>query len=285
MTTSPENTVDLPAWLEAARQPDEAQAAAYEACPAEFRASLKTAIAFTFHLWGESAGETGIRLDNPHSGFTHLRFTRPASWVFALLSPEYASPARFIAAVLPAVLAGVTTIIIASPETSPAPALCAAFELAGLEDIFILSSGAHDAPALLRELHTLDADGRVLLFPSASRPPDPRFPAIRREAERLKLRLWQDAPAPRLSVLSRNGPAGERPRRDIIAWAHGDADILDCDGPGVAARFAECPDETLSRADRAPALSFGPGLESCWVHSLLEPSYFRTRVLHARFNV
>ena len=55
MTKSPENIITLPAWLDALRQPDEKQAAAYEACPSDFRASLKTAIAFAFHLWGESA--------------------------------------------------------------------------------------------------------------------------------------------------------------------------------------------------------------------------------------
>lgn len=294
MTKSPESIITLPAWLDAVRQPDEEQAAAYEACPSDFRASLKTAIAFAFHLWGESASSFATRLENSHSGFVHTLSCRPAAWTLALLSPNYISPARFIAAILPAILAGVSKILITSLGTAPSPALCAATELAGLEDIFILPSGTDDVPRLLRELYAQNSDGRVLLFPSVARE-EPGFSIARQTAGILKLHLWQDNPAPRLSIIPSALPsadeneAGEKNgnvlRRDIITWAHGDAQILDRDECGITARFVQDYAEGFTDApDTYSPLCFGPGLETCWVHPLLKPEYFRTRTLRAYFS-
>ena len=289
MTKSPENIITLPAWLDALRQPDEKQAAAYEACPSDFRAGLKTAIAFAFRLWGESASSFDTRLENSHTGFVHTLSSRPAAWLFALLSPDYLSPARFIAAILPAILAGVGRIIITSLDTAPSPALCAAIELAGLEDFFILPSNTGDVPRLLRELHAQNSDGRVLLFPSATNE-DSGLSVARQTAGILKLQLWQDDTAPRLSITRTADEKGAREkhenvlRRDIITWAHGDAQILDREECGIAAHFVqEHPDGFPDASGTCSPLFFGPGLETCWIHPLLKPEYFRTCTLRACF--
>lgn len=278
----------LPSWLDAVRQPDEKQAAAYEACPSDFRASLKTAIAFTFHLWGESASRFETRLENSHSGFVHTLSCRPAAWTLALLSPGYLSPARFIAAILPAILAGVGKILVASLDAAPSSALCAAVELAGLEDMFIFPSGTDDIPRLIRELHAQHPDGRVLLFPSAANE-ESGISIARQTAKELKIHLWRDDPVPRLSLIPPSGKngAGEKHehilRRDIVAWAHGDAEILDREEYGIAAHFVQEYADAFPDS-QAPPLSFGPGLEACWIHPFLTPEYFRTRTLHAHFS-
>lgn len=289
MTKSPESATMLPAWLDAVRQPDEKQAAAYEACPSDFRAGLKTAIAFAFHLWGESASCFETRLENSHSGFAHTLSCRPAAWTLALLSPNYISPARFIAAILPAIMAGVGKILIASLNTAPSSALCAAIELAGLEDIFILPSGTDDIPRLIRELHAQHSDGRILLFPSAANE-ESGFPIARQTANELKLRLWQDDTVPRLSITPPAGKNGadekheQTLRRDIVTWAHGDAEILDYAECGIAAHFGQEYTDVFPDPQAPPPLSFGPGLEACWIHPLLNPEYFRTRTLRAHFS-
>ncbi len=288
MIPSGENTVTLPAWLDTLRQPDELQASAYEACPADFRAGLKTAIAFAFHLWGNASIRLDSCTDNTQTGFRHRLAYRPASWVLAFLAPGYSSPARFIAALMPAILAGVENIIVVSQECSPSPSLCTAFELAGIEDIFVLPSENDKSSVLLRELRDTDNDGRVLLFPAPEAQLNTHLSSIRHCAETLNIRLWSDTPSPRLSLLSSEEIAEARaePRKDILAWAHGDACIDESADGQTDALFTShifSPFSPLSECKTAP-LVFGPGLEACWIHPLLTPDYFRTGTLTASFR-
>lgn len=130
---------DIPAWLEAFRPDDDLYAQAYENTPAPLRALLKTSMAFAFHRRGMKDGDGAYRVDCPRAGFSRREDVRPAAWTLAVTGPGFASPARFLAAAVPAIMAGVPRILAVSSEPF-APAVITALELAGLEDSFVLDA-------------------------------------------------------------------------------------------------------------------------------------------------
>ena len=156
-----------PAWLDALRPDDELAASAYENTPAHLRALLKSAVAFYFHLWGEAPAEETRRVRSSAAGFAWARAESPVSWTLAVLDPAHASPARLLAALRPAVLAGVEPVLIVCPDHPPLPVQSVALELAGLENLYVVPTGARSAgPSLsdlVRELATR-GEGRLLLF-------------------------------------------------------------------------------------------------------------------------
>ena len=277
MTSLSKRMMELPVWLETFRQDDEIQAASYEGCPADFRASLKTAIAFAFHLWGDNASEQKNIQNNPYSGFAHTLSSKPAAWTLAILSPDYAAPARFIAALLPAILAGCHQIYIVCAERSPSPALCTALELTGLEDIFVVPQSEQRLDALVKELTAMNTDGRILFFPACSG----EFSKLRHNAANAGCPCWQEGKAPHLAVLEDDAKYTDVLRSDIIAWAHG-LDAICSDSANADAIFKASVYGTEGQI-LPQALVFGSGMEGCWVHKGLTPDWFRTTSLCASF--
>lgn len=282
----------LPAWLDATRPDDRLAASAYENTPAPLRALLKSAIALYFQLWGEMPAEKTHRVRNPAAGFAWQRAERPVPWTLAVMDPAYASPARLLAALLPAVLAGVDMILVVCPDQPPAPVQNVALDLAGLENLYVVPSAGASAPTVRDLVHELAAqgEGRLLLFPTEQSRFSSLFQTLRETARSLPLRLWEDRPAPRIALIADDADgedkADEAILRNNLQWAHGDA-VVRRVSPGVrpewnnfAAWCAARPDifEELA-AGHAPLL-LGPGMEACWLHDGVIPAFFRT-VRHA----
>ena len=174
-----------PDWLEAHALGDAAMGRAYEALGAESRAVLKTCIARLHQIWGESPDRSSS-LRCPRQGFCLEREDRPAEAAVIVCAADYRHPTAFLAAIMPAVLAGVRVVLplfvppvdagyshgggqapdagrkfALSPdrEAPPLDPLLAALELAGVEQAYLLDE--ETALVLLQELQP--ETGRLLL--------------------------------------------------------------------------------------------------------------------------
>lgn len=268
-----------PAWLDSWRMDDAHAAQAYEQTPAPRRALLKTAIALHVQLWGEAPAEEIRRVASSARGFVHARADRPAAWTLAVVDPAHAAPARLLAALLPAALAGVEAIMVVFPERQPTPPLSVALELAGLENVYVLPATANPGlPDVVREL-AARAEGRMLLFPTArSRLAEP-FMSLRETARRQRIRLWQDRPEPRIAVAGQPGPDAQ----NLLRWAHGDAVLAPVSAFSPQAGSvdrAKRLDACWAPAPEMPVpgcpLILTPGLEAFWLADRLDRGFFRT---------
>ena len=262
--------IELPDWLDACRPDDALYADAYEGTPAELRALLKTAIAFAFHRWPSMDGETCRARRSGRSGFSHTELRRPASWALALLGPGFASPARLLAALVPAVIAGAGRILVVS-EAPFSPAVCTALELAGLEDSFLLH--AEQMPGLYEDLRAAAPDGRLVAFPGADGSFTPAQQELLHAAALDGLPRFRDLPRPR--ILSLHAEGSEAAAR--LRWLQPDADLLRAPAPDVRAVFT--PLAEASPAAFFPAFLCGPGMEACWPGP--SPEFYRTRTCSA----
>lgn len=259
-------TIELPGWLEACRPDDALYADAYEGTPAELRALLKTAIAFAFHRWPSADGETRIARASGRSGFRHEEVARPVDWALAVLGPGFASPARLLAALIPAVIAGAGRILVVS-EAPFSAAVCTALELAGLEDSFLLDG--EQMPGLYEDLRALSPEGRVLVFPDASGALTEAQKRLLHDAALDGMPRLRDLPFPRL--LSLHAPGSEAEAR--LRWLHPDAELLHEAAPGLSAAFT--PESSALPGGLVPAFLCGPGMEACWPGP--GPEFYLTR--------
>ena len=255
--------IELPAWLENCRPDDTLYADAYEGTPAELRALLKTAIAFAFHRWPLADDEKLTSRTSARAGFRHSESSCPAGWVIASLGPGFASPARLLAALVPAILSGVSRILIVS-EAAFSPAVCTALELAGLEDSFLLDK--EQMPGFYEDLRALCPDGRVLAFPSA----DGTFTEAQQElmhsAALDGMPRLRDLPSPRLLCLHDSGSTEE----ERLHWLYPDAEFLSEAAPDVRAAYVP---EDMPGLGGIPFVC-GPGMEACWPGP--SPKFYRT---------
>ena len=270
---------DLPAWLESFRPDDSLYADAYEGTPAELRALLKTAIAFAFHRWKDDGGESIVQRRSLREGFARTERAAPASWVLAVTAEGFASPARFLAALVPAVIAGTGRIAVISPVPF-APAVSAALELAGLEDSFVLDD--ERLSDLYEDLRAASPDGRVLVFPDAEQGLSAGQKDLLHRAAADGVPVYRDRPAPRLlSLYKDENPEDGMPSKKEVSrrlrWLHPDAVLLEDETQTPDAVFL--PAAPSFPAETSAALAAGPGMEACWIGP--SPAFFRTRTLSA----
>ncbi|MBQ8173140.1 MAG: hypothetical protein IJ474_01275 [Mailhella sp.] len=260
-------TIELPDWLEARRPDDSLYADAYESTPAELRALLKTAIAFSFHRWTNMDGEKREMRSCSRSGFCHSENSRSADWVLAVLGSGFASPARLLAALIPAIIAGTGRILIVS-EAPFTPSICTALELAGLEDSFVMEGDC--LHGLYEDLRSLSPDGRIAFFANADGSISSAQKTLMHAAALDGIPRLRDLPAPR--ILSLHGAGSEAEKR--LFWLHPDAEIFREAAPGLRTAFvpdaAACP---RNAATSAPFIC-GPGMEACWPGP--SPEFYRT---------
>lgn len=147
----------FPDWLDDHAVDDARMGEAYESLDAQSRSALKTCIARLHRVWGESP-DLFRTLSCPRQGFCLEREDRPAEAAVIACAADYRHPAAFLAAIMPAVLAGVRALLpvfvlpaaLDGREPLPAGPLLAALELAGVERAVILDEEA--ALSLAREL-------------------------------------------------------------------------------------------------------------------------------------
>jgi hypothetical protein len=153
--------MDAPRWLpdplEACALPDDDFARAYDQAGEEVRAGLKTCLAALFALHPPTRRASRVIREDLDLGLRVVRRATPLQAAVVLFGPEPPEPARILAALQPAVAAGVADIVAVrsaeAPPPWPAPVL-AGLELAGQEWVLDCS------PAQTRELlDALPGDG------------------------------------------------------------------------------------------------------------------------------
>ena len=241
---------------EARRLDDALFAAAWEEVGAQDRALMKTAIAWHFHRLGRCGGSGSGERISRGAGFGMRWQDRPAPWVLAALEEGFASPARLLAWLVPALLAGVAQVAVASP-CPPPPAILAALELAGIEDVFLASP---DGMRRMLEDFAQDAGrGRLVRFCGAGGAMD----GLEARARQLGVPCQSVPAAPRIAILDQESAEGMRELRRRIALFHPDAQIPGGDEKAAFADAAYGAPEGMPPREAWPAL-YGEGMEACW---------------------
>jgi hypothetical protein len=273
----------FPDWLGTFLVPDEEFGEAYESTTPERRAWLKTCIA-RLHVLHGAAGMTWGRAEKQwRQGFVSVAEIRPVDWTIVFLAGEYASGPRSVAALMPALLAGVANVLVVriADEGAPwaAPVL-AGFELAGQEAVVNLA--ADRVPVLLSEMAN-KGSGRFLVLGKIDE-------ALKAAVARFALdcsphvACWFEPVSGSLAIAGAEDACDID--EDLLSWAHPDLQIVRYDGEnlemvqeeGGFLALAGTPDLVDIVPDSIP-LMLGPGQEGCWVWPELEPQFFMQRRL------
>ncbi len=255
--------------LEGRLIPDQAFAADYEAASATARGGMKTAIAREHALFPSGTARAEFRTRFWEQGFGSSESMRPADWALICLDENFASVPRLLAAVLPALLAGVPEVAVLRvlPQSSASvwPAgLLAALELAGQE------LAAHVTAAELHAwLEALSAKGRGrCIFFGKALSSSLAF-AVQRE---IPTRLFASAP--------RIGLAGVPDLAEAVRQAHPDAEILDCTQKEAQGRVTRrldaifCPVGDIPAWEGQAPLLASPEHICSWHFPDLHPDWF-----------
>lgn len=278
-------------------QDDSAFAAAYDVVSAEQRAWLKTAIA-RLHIWyGENKTASIDRVAAWRQGFISEERVEPLSWALVALEPDFRSPSRLLAAILPPLLAGVEQVLVARvhdgrKDHKPWPArLLTACELAGQE--LALDLTREQMGALAKTLAEDSGAGLVLSLEEGRDPDNPAVAWLPVEARKAGVAVWRPRWDGRIGIWA---PARADWNWEALAWSHPDAElevwgakrkglpkavtmrkgnIGDFLGQSYCAAFV--PSDGQAEALDGIPLVLGPGHEGCWLWPDLEAGLCRRR--------
>lgn len=248
---------------------DDAFASAYDALAPEERALIKTAVArIVGALASCSCPEVSVvsSRKSMRQGVSLYEETRPADWAAILWDGAYGGWPRILAALLPAILAGVPDCLAcrvgAAPSDGPLPdAVLAAMELAGQE--LVADVSLDDAFSLLTESAERGLAGRVVLLGA-----DAGFDALAAKAARLGLFVRREAAPVRIAV-------EEGLSSSALRFAHQDAVFVPHDEAGGPFAAMYCgPERFAGRIVRSP-LVLTPGQESFWVWQDIDMAFFQ----------
>lgn len=142
--------------------PDDRFAAAYDAVSEADRARLKLCIARLHALYAPQQVSRSRTVRVFDQGFACATSESPLAFAVVLAGQEAVSPAKLLAACVPALCAGVRQVLAVLPP-EPGDALLAALELAGVEDALVLGGGAEE---LLPHLAKISEPGMLLSLAS-----------------------------------------------------------------------------------------------------------------------
>lgn len=151
----------LPDWIKGKEL--DPGSGAYEELDPVLRACLKSQISLLHKIWSPAANPGGNFRSIPGVG-TVCEECLPQDWAIFILAERYASPAGFVAALLPALMSGVKNIYIwrqGARAVPLHPSISAAMELLGLEEIYGLA--VNECGALFWRLVEHTAPGRSSL--------------------------------------------------------------------------------------------------------------------------
>lgn len=247
-----------PETLTAHRVEDAALSAAHESAPAAGLAAIKQCLALLHSLMGEDADETLLARIDAARGFRMRERIVPAPWACFFVGAGYAAPVRLAAALMPAILAR-TPLLAAVCVSAPSPAVLAALELAGVEDIFRVD----DAAPWPARLSAGMGPGRVALLHGGDLAP------AAEAARGAGLAVWEETRPPRLHMEEE-----AEPFRDIIDFCHPDAVHTPSGPDAVFGGEGGSPD-----VREAAPLIIHPRMAGFWRHAGLGPDFFRERAL------
>lgn len=247
------------AWLDKHALHDDSFAEAYDALNGAERAVLKKCIARLYQVWGETPPKES-RTRAFIQGFGLEESSAPVPYVLLVCELSYPSPAAFLAALMPALLAGVEPVL---PCFVPArdgggmrhvpAALLAALELAGVERAFLAADDA--VQDFFTSLSGRNAAGRLVLLGGAA-----CGESLALEAHRKGLPCRSLTGLPRYFSVRLDEAAEQcfRPRSS-----------------GAAGGNAIPPDDAGD--EDGLFLSLDAGHEDIWVWPDLGPDWFRTK--------
>ncbi len=248
---------------------DTLRATAYENAHARERACLKNAMAF-HALQGEGPHCEHIQRNFANRGYWLNVKTQPVPWVLCICSAGYASPARLIAALMPAIMAGVPDIYVLYLDENPSPALLLALELMGLEQAVAVPKA--DSPLdLAREflINLAPQCGRVLLLSDISS----EMSSLYKQADELRIPWWQDSIPPR--IVTHNLLEAEQA---LLNFAQPDAILSEHMDVSVDAIYGDKLDAV---ADIFIPQVWAKGMEGCFIHRHLSVEFFQNSALMA----
>jgi len=128
---------DICRTLAAWRVSDQAFARAYDATGDRGRAVIKTALAALFEARQPGRPHSRAVAEGFHSRLTHTEQLVARPWFLLIIAPDVRSPAQVAAAVMPALTLRIPVFAVRASTRAPwPPAVLAAFELAGVEQVF-----------------------------------------------------------------------------------------------------------------------------------------------------
>lgn len=267
----------FPSWVEARLLSDEAFAEAYDALSSEERAHIKTAIARMAAVYGTPDVPACKSVKSMRQGFRLHERMSPATWALVVWDGAYAGPTRVLAALLPAMLAGVPNILacrVASEDEgrSISSPVLAALELAGQELVACFTPG--ETAKLIAECAETGERGCVAVLGSRD-----YLPTIGREAIGHGVPLRRLIQAVRIGVdLDSLPEMVSAPPYGKLLFAHPDADLVTFRGKVPAGLLAVfCGEEAVPRSVVRSPFVLTPGNEVCWVWPDLGLDFFRAR--------
>lgn len=248
--------------MEDARLPDERMGDAYEATEPERRAWIKTTLALVQALHPSPPFREEHRRDNPAAGFRLVNRNSVAPWAVLLMGPGCVSAVRLSAAIMTARLAGIEDIFALCTAEPDEPALLAALELTGVEQVFALPP--EQAGTFLRELDALARSeeardlGRLLAFG------EPRLESLRATVPAVP--VWRDR-TPLAGVFS-----DAQNELELIARTHPDVSPVLL--PDVTGEDSGPFDVVYGTGTAKAALRLTAKLAGAWVCPDLAPGFF-----------
>lgn len=273
-------------WVNELIPDDDLFARAYQGISDHDRALLKTCIARLFDWYGPQkilAGDVSLRWKG---GFESRQTARPVEFFVVLFDDNLMSPARLLAALVPAMASGVENIL-AVRVGDGAPwrkAVLTGLELAGQE--FVADMTESQARRLLSELRDTGIAGSVAVL-------GPKAAAIQSTALKAASRIafWRPRFSRAAAIWMEDGATFDLEalafvHPDIIFSVFGEETVLPADnfsyeGNGFGDFLESIMDVAYAPANRAEEclglskVVLGPGQEGCWVWPDLHPEHFQ----------
>lgn len=279
----------FPDWLNEFVPEDEVFAMAYEDIADTDRAWLKTSIARLLDVYGPLKEMAGMTSRSFRSGFDIQSHHAPVDFAVVLFDASLLSPARLLAALVPALASGVEHVLAARVGANGGPwhkAVLTALELAGQEFVVDLSDA--EARRLFTQLRDMNRPGAVsVLGPKAAVIKSGELQAASR------MGFWR----PRFNRAAAVWMEEENTfDLDVLAFTHPDmvfsifgvetelpADNFSYEGESFS-DFADAiidvaylPDPHISQVVDRAKLILTPGQEGCWIWPDLYLEHFQYR--------
>ena len=272
-----------PDAMEQGRVADAAFAAAYARSTDLQRAWIKTGLAAVYAALGGPLPVSRQRCEVLGHDLALTTEDVPLDFVVVLCGREFLSPARLVAAVVPALCARTRDVAAVRVGGAWPRPLLTALELCGVETACRL--GARDLPGLLAELPAKGRGAAVVLgdVPLPARLPQALAVHTARLAGRAGIfdqdeaRFDADALAfahPDMAFFQHGGVCPGLP-----AFAAGRGELAQAAAHGYDVVYAA--PQQLPQALAAAPLALGPGRETFWLWPQLFPEVFRVRRLSA----
>lgn len=285
----PYPTADVTSWPDAFEQyglRDTTLAQGFDSLLPSQRAAIKTGIGMHFALHGECSALTQNCVYDRAKGFSYKVGTAPMAWTMLCISPDFAAGPRLVAALMPAVLAGVPLVGVLCVGGEPSANTCGCLELMGIEHVFCVPNEASAQQFLQLSYEALGPLGCTLFLHQG------QLAALHHSALDLGLPCWQEATPPRIALHASMAQA-----EPLITWCHPDSKRVstpDAQQPVMSALTHVTEQGTQLDAlfttqtgtpplapISPPPLVLGTGLEGFWWYPNLEPCFFSYKSLMA----